>query len=384
VLGLGWFPDQPGGLTRYLRGLMDAMAEGNVDPPRAVVIGPVAEPLPAVEPVSSPDRPLLFRLVRFALATRRQAARADLVDSHYALYTYPCTLLPRVRRLPMVVHFHGPWASEFVANGAPDDLRISVKRWVERQVYRRAAAVIVLSAAFKRVVVDEFAIDPSRVHVMGPGVDLATFSPGDRRQARLALDVRPSAWVAVTTRRLDARMGIDVILRAWAELDGDDRLLMVVGDGPERGALESLASALGIADHVRFLGRVSDEVLVSCYRAADVSVVPSLALEGFGLVVVEALACGTPVVGTDVGGMQETLERFDPGLIVPAGDASALVTRLADARTGARPLPSASQCRQYAETFSWSEVARRHWQLYAGLIASEGGRWSGPQIGQGP
>src|SRR4029077_8245672 len=100
------------------------------------------------------------------------------------------------------------------------------------------------------------------------------------------------------------------------------------GEGPERAPLEALASRLGISSSVRFLGRVDDETLVACYQAANVSVVPTVALEGFGLTVLEALACGTPVIATDAGGMPEGLAPLDPTLIVPAGDAPSLAQRL--------------------------------------------------------
>jgi glycosyltransferase involved in cell wall biosynthesis len=364
VLGMGWFPDQPGGLTRYLRGLTEALGGGGGPVPRAVVIGPVADRPANVVAVADPDQPLAARLARFARAAGREARYADVVDSHFALYAFACLFVPAVRRLPLVVHFHGPWADEFVANGRPADWRIATKRRVERPVYRRAAAIVVLSEAFKRILVERFGIDAGRVHVMWPGVDLDRFSPGDRSAARASLGLPDSAWVAVTARRLVPRMGVDVLLTAWASLDDPDRVLLVVGDGEDRGALEGLADRLGVRDRVRFTGRVDDATLTACYRAADVSVVPSNALEGFGLVVLEALACGTPVVASDVDGLRETLERLDPGLLVPAGDAGALAARLAAARSGERPLPAAADCRAFAEAFSWPEVADRHWDLY--------------------
>jgi glycosyltransferase involved in cell wall biosynthesis len=120
---------------------------------------------------------------------------------------------------------------------------------------------------------------------------------------------------------------------------------------------------------VKFLGRVSDETLRTCYQAADVCVVPSVELEGYGLVVLEALACGAPVVGTDVGGLPEALSALDPSLVVAAGDAQALARRLEEAQTRARPLPSRPQCRRYAEAFAWETVAARNRDVYARALA---------------
>jgi glycosyltransferase involved in cell wall biosynthesis len=167
-------------------------------------------------------------------------------------------------------------------------------------------------------------------------------------------------------------MGLDVLLRAWAEvvhrLDTPVQLVLV-GDGSERANLESLARSLGLADAVRFLGRVDDSVLADCYRAADVSVVPTVALEGFGLVVLESLACGTPVIGTSAGGLPEVLAPLSGDLVVASGDTEALAVRLADAADGRRPLPSPADCRSYAEAFDWPRVAERHVTLYAAVSA---------------
>jgi glycosyltransferase involved in cell wall biosynthesis len=368
---MGWFPDQPGGLTRYLRDQTEAWAARAGNPPRAVVIGPVADHPAWVRTVSRQDELLPLRLLRFARAVAHEARSAEIVDGHFALYTFPCLFVPKVRRLPLVVHFHGPWADEFVANGQRPSLSITLKRRLERSVYRRARVIVVLSESFKRVVVERFGISPERVHVLGGGVDLETFTPGDRAAARARLGIADSTWVAVTARRLDPRMGVDVLLRAWSEVAEPGRLLLVVGDGPQREDLESAAAALGLEGRVRFLGRVSDDTLVDCYRAADVSVVPSLALEGFGLVVLEALACGTAVIGTDAGGIGETLRRLDPSLIVPAGDAVALAARLTAARSGDQALPPPSRCREFAEEFSWDAVALRHERLYQYVMAAE-------------
>ena len=121
---------------------------------------------------------------------------------------------------------------------------------------------------------------------------------------------------------------------------------------------------LGLERHVRFLGKVSDGDLVAAYRAADVAVVPSVSLEGFGLVVLEALACGTPVVGTSVHGLPEALEGLDPTLLVPPRDAEVLAARLSEMLVGDEPTPSAPQCRAYAEGYAWERTAREVEAIY--------------------
>jgi glycosyltransferase involved in cell wall biosynthesis len=172
-------------------------------------------------------------------------------------------------------------------------------------------------------------------------------------------------------RRLTPRTGVDVLLQAFAHVD-DDTVLLVAGEGPERERLERLAYELGVAGSVRFLGGVSEERLVELYRAADVTVVPSVSLEGFGLVVLESLACGTPVIGSDVGGLPEALADLEPRCVVPAGDPAALAERLG------RPLPRAEVCRAQAEHFSWKRSVERHARLYERVAG--GARRNRPRV----
>jgi glycosyltransferase involved in cell wall biosynthesis len=159
-------------------------------------------------------------------------------------------------------------------------------------------------------------------------------------------------------------MGLDILLRAWHEVQArrPDAVLLVAGEGRERVRLEALRARLPYPDGVRFVGQVTDDELTVLYQAADVSVVPTRALEGFGLVTLESMACGTPPIVTDVGGLPDGVVGLDPTLVVPAEDPEALAARILAAAEGHAPSPPA--CRAHAETFSWAEVARRHLELY--------------------
>ena len=145
--------------------------------------------------------------------------------------------------------------------------------------------------------------------------------------------------------------------------------MLIAGEGPLRADLDRRVAELGIGGSVRFLGRVSDEDLVSCYQAADVSVVPTVELEGFGLVVLESLACGTPVVATEIGGLPEILREPQPDLLVPPADPEALASRLTDAATERRPLPKPPACREYALGYGWDTAVREHLRIYADAAA---------------
>jgi glycosyltransferase involved in cell wall biosynthesis len=361
LLGMGWFPDQPGGLNRYLRGLLDALTAIGVDA-RAIVVGPVSQRRSDVDVAATAQAPLRERVTAFARCATQHAS-ADVIDAHFALYAFLPVVLGRLRSRPLVVHFQGPWADENVVAGDRSRLRAYLRRLLERRVYRRADELVVLSRAFGRILVEQYGVSPWRISVIPPGVDLECFSPGDRKASRERLNLGEHELVALAVRRLVPRMGLDILLEAWRRVPGQ-RTLLIAGEGPLRAELEQQARRIGGEGSVRFLGRVGDDELVACYRAADVCVLPSIGLEGFGLAALEALACGTPVIASDCGGLPEVIAPLDPSLLVPVGDAGALAERLAsDAR-----LPTSTDCRAYAERFSWERAAKRHLDVYARAV----------------
>ncbi len=373
-IGLEAPDERLGGLNRYFVELLKGLAGLEVSVHGIVVgekekRGRTGNVLLTVVPGRTP---LFGRLAAIGAAASRLGSDVDIVDAHFALTALPVLVGP-LRKRPLVVHFQGPWADESAANGERA-LVCTIKRWVERRVYRRASGFVVLSSSFRRVLLKRYGVVPWHVVVMTPGVDTDRFRPGDTAEARASLGVPSGAWVAVAVRRLVPRMGLEVLLDAWRAVVAAAEvpvLLLVAGDGPSRPALESQVERLGLTEHVRFVGRVDDACLVSAYRAADVSVVPSIALEGYGLVVLESLATGTPVVASAVGGLSEAVGSFDEGSLVPPGDPDALAQRLIGAMRNVKPLPLASACRRYAEGFTWTEVAKRHTDLYQRVLRRE-------------
>ena len=369
LLGVGW--DRPGGLNRYLRDLRDALSAAQVET-RTLVLAPASEVPDEVDVVAHEDAPLLRRLREYARAAGRAAPRADVVDAHFALFAWWPVRVGSLRRHPLVVHFHGPWAGESAVGADRLGMSGRAKLLLERSVYGRADRLIVLSQAFADLLVRDYAIAPWRVRVLRPGVDLQRFTP-DRQAARERLGLQPQERLIFSARRLVARMGLEVLLEACTGLarPGERLLLAIAGDGPLRDELEAHARRLGLQDSVRLLGHVSEDDLVDHYRAADLCVLPTLALEGFGLVVVEALACGTPVVVTDVGGLPEVVRDLDASLVVPSGDAQALRDRIRSALDGA--VPDALACRAHAETFDWASAAGQNLAVYEEAVAERSG-----------
>jgi glycosyltransferase involved in cell wall biosynthesis len=367
MLGMGWFPSTLGGLDRYYRALFEQLPGA-----RGVVIGPADGAPPEVAAVSSAGEPLLRRLRAYHRAAGRAAAETEIVDAHFALFAASPLLLGRLRGRPAVFHFHGPWAEENVEVRDSSRLRFALRKGLERRVLAAADAHVVLSSAFRRVLVERYGVSPWNVHVWPPGVALDVFSPGDRAQARERLGLGEGAFVAACVRRLVPRMGIDVLLDSWEQIESElpnGSTLLLVGDGPLAGELAERTARGSPAGRVRMLGRVSDENLIDVYRAADVAVVPTLAVEGFGLVVLEAAACGTPSIVSDVGGLREATAPLDRSLVVEPANAPLLGARLVEGARGA--LPSRQATREYAEGFSWPRLAQRHEELYRRLSAGK-------------
>jgi glycosyltransferase involved in cell wall biosynthesis len=367
MLGMGWFPSTLGGLDRYYRSLFEQLPEAH-----GVVIGPAERAPASIDVVGRHEQSLPRRLLGFWLAARRAAGGVDVVDAHFALYAAAPLLLGGLHGASKLFHFHGPWAEESVAARDSSRVRFGLRRALERQVLGSVDAHVVLSSAFRRVLLERYRVVPWDVHVWPPGVALDVFTPGDRASARARMELDEGSFVAVCVRRLVPRMGIDGLLDAWAQIAPAlpaGSILLLVGDGPLAGELAERAARPELAGRVRILGRLSDDDLIEAYRAADVAVVPTLAFEGFGLVVLEAAACGTPSIVSAVGGLPEAAAPLDASLVVAPADAAALGARLHAAARGA--LPSRAATRRYAERFSWPKLAERHRELYRRLAAGE-------------
>ncbi|HEY3101717.1 MAG TPA: glycosyltransferase [Methylomirabilota bacterium] len=281
--------------------------------------------------------------VREAVFAAREAARGvlaasgvDVLNVYQPLAGYGVLALPAARRVPALYTFLSPAPLEYRARERMTRRHVggvagrlgSVALWaLERACLRRAGRIQVLSEYSAEQLWQLYRIAEDRLVKIPGGVDLRHFVPSeDRAGVRARLGLAKEAPLLLTVRNLEARMGLDTLLRALPRVIArhPDVQLLVAGCGSQRAALESLAVALGVAAHVRFLGFVPDGVLPMYYQAADAFVLPTRDLEGFGLVTVEALACGTPVLGTPIGATSELLDPLDPGLLFAAATPEAI------------------------------------------------------------
>jgi glycosyltransferase involved in cell wall biosynthesis len=258
----------------------------------------------------------------------------DIVHTHFAYAAEgPSAVCPEG-----TVHirsFYGPWDTEgYVEDTARVNAAKSpvtkAKALLQREVKRRmrhsieanslnrSRAVIVLSEQ-SRGEVHEFNYPDNQMHLIAGGVDVDRFTPAAEGKAavRQRLGLPTGRPILFSVRRLAPRMGLDNLIRAMKSIVAGqpEALLLIGGKGPERERLEALVNELGLGTNVRFLGFIPDEQLADYYRAADLFVLPTTALEGFGLVTVEALSSGTPAVGTPIGATPEILGALDRRLL---------------------------------------------------------------------
>jgi asparagine synthase (glutamine-hydrolysing) len=372
-VGMEWFAERPGGLNRVFRELVEHLPAAGVGV-RGLVAGSDAverESDGVVRGFAPHSRLLLARLVAL-YRDGRMAVLSDpsrLLVTHFALYTLP--LLVVAGRRPFVVHFQGPWGLEGDAEGQSRFVT-AAKTLVERVVYRRATAFIVLSTPFARILEERFGVPPDRIHVIPGGVDVDRFNVSASREAARGLLGWPAdRKIVLSVRRLARRMGLDDLIAASAELRErvPDALVLIAGRGAIGAELAADIRRRGLDDHVRLLGFVPDAMLPYAYRAADLSVVPSVALEGFGLIVAESLAAGTPALVTPVGGLPEAVGPLSPRLVLPATGPEALATGIGDILTGRVPVPSAAECLAFARAhYDWPVIAERVRDVYEAAL----------------
>ena len=378
-----------GGMNVYVRSLASALVGAGVD---CDVITraehPEQPPVVTVEPgfrvvhlEAGPRRPVdkdvLPALVdELAGAARQWIVESDGVDALHANYWISgavAHVLKHELDLPMVATFH-TLTHVKAAAGIIDDHAERAR--FESDIIRCADGLVASTHDEREQLVRAYDADPDRIEVIPAGVDHAIFSPGDRTtvRRRLRLADRPTL---LFVGRIQPLKGVDLAVRTLAELDHPRARLVVVGgpsgvDGStELARVHSMVRALGLEDRVHFVAPQVHEALAAYYRAADVVLVPSRT-ESFGLVALEAAACGTPVVAADVGGLRSIVADGTTGYLVPTRDPSDYADRVA--RILGDPERTAAMRREAVARsgrFTWSITAARLRRLYADLPARE-------------
>ena len=296
-------------------------------------------------------------MARAVLPTMRNMAAGpgmfDLIDAHYL---YPdgvaAARLGVAMRKPVVISARGSDVNVIAGYGSP-----------RRQICwaaGRAAAIIAVSEALQKKIA-ALGVSPQKITTLRNGVDLATFRPLDRVAIRAQLGLQGPVWLAVGN--LVELKGVHVTLGALSKFP--DAFLLVAGDGPEASRLRRLASEWGVEARVRFLGNVPHAQLLEYYNAADVLMLAS-SREGMPNVVLESLACGTPVVAAPFAGVEELVNAPEAGEVAGARTADAM---LAAWRRLLQRQRDRAATRRFAENLGWGPVVEAQCALYAKVLA---------------
>ncbi|MEQ8843155.1 MAG: glycosyltransferase [Acidimicrobiales bacterium] len=371
-----------GGMNVYIRELVSSLAQAGTD--ATVYVRRWTHDLPEVVdvepgfrvvhidagPIGMAKEELPDIVDEFTDAVGRDLAErpADVIHANYWLSGVAGHRLKHQLDLPLVTTFHTLARVKAETGDAEPQRRIHA----ESEVIRCADVITANSVTELHELVTHYGADPDRVEVVPPGVDHAFFSPGARDGARTALGLGAEPLL-LFVGRIQPLKGVDVAVEALAELGHDDARLLIVGgasgnDGDDEvRKIEKLIADRGLTDRVDMIPPQPHHVLSTYYRAADVCLVPSRS-ESFGLVALEAAACGTPVVAADVGGLRTLIEEGRTGFRISGRDPrdfAAATRRILDS-----PLLADEMSRHAADaalSYTWTTMAARLRRVYLDL-----------------
>ena len=324
-----------------------------------------------------PNREGLRFFVSEIKNTYREAVRADrklafdLICAHQSLVASGPLLSSAIRTTPFVYCFYSPWHEEYsvkkrhMQGEAPRSSKSIAffMKQLEKRILFKAKKVFVLSRYSAEQISAIHQLPPERVMMTPGGIDLNRFRvpAGGKTAIKKGLDFPLDKTVFLTVRNLVPRMGIENLIDAFkaSHILREKGLLFIGGEGLLKEALRALVEKHGLENSIRFMGRISEEDLPLYYQAADFFLLPTRELEGFGLVILEAMASGTPVLGTPVGAIPETIGLFDRNLLFDGAHPEDLRTKLEDVVQHPEKYRfDAESCRRFVEgRYSWKKMA---------------------------
>lgn len=311
-----------------------------------------------------------------------EGIRYAVYHSHYWLSGWVAHALRSLYPAPVVHMFHTLGRMKDLVARRPEEREVGHRNYVEGQVMTWADKIVAATPRDKEQMIRLYGADPDRITVVPAGVDTELFRPIPKAEARAALGLPDEHQMILFVGRIEPLKGIDTLIEAMAiafkhreDLRGQVELAIIggdVGDDPaamtaEMARLQALRRELGVEDLVTFLGKQDQTTLPLYYSAAEAVVVPSH-YESFGMVAVEALASGTPVIASDVGGLSYIVEDGVTGFLVPDQQPAILADRL-EFLLQVDPLRRAFGRRavEAAQKYSWSHISDQLIELYASL-----------------
>ena len=343
--------------------------------------------IPAGPEVPLPKPELVNHIPQFVSGIQDFVAKKglhyDLIHSHYWLSGAAAEQLQASWQVPIVQMFHTLVMMKNRIARRPEEMEGEYRLEGEQRILKLADRIIVATLAEQSQLEFLYRADASKLVIIPPGVDTARFYPIPKDEAKAAIELPPNEQMILFVGRIEPLKGVDTLLRALAYIRSTNNLdccphyLAIIGGDPEvsedslneeMGRVQALSAELGLSDIVLFLGKRSQESLPYYYSAADVVVVPSH-YESFGMGALEAMACGTPVVASQVGGLAFLVQDGVTGFVVPNGEPELLgqhlIETLLDPELRGR---LGSQGAEIARGYSWDTIAARIMGVYNELL----------------
>jgi len=306
-----------------------------------------------------------------------EKTKFDTIIFNQPLSALGIIFLSRLRNIPKVYIFHSSWPQEYAAKANSRGLVFLLYKFIEKNVLIRSRRIVLLSEFSRRTILDLYKDLSLDIKLVPGGVDLERFKPVlDKEQVRGKLGIAKDKFVLLTVRYLNPRMGLESLIAAMREVVKryNDVLLIIGGSGPLGDKLAQLVREFDLETWIKLVGSIEDDLLPYYYQAADIFILPTKCLEGFGLATVEALSCGRPVLGTPVGATPEILKPLDEDLLFESIDPKAMSEKIITyINKPKRELDELGiKCRQYVVgNYSWEKVAFKFEEVLNNILKGE-------------
>jgi glycosyltransferase involved in cell wall biosynthesis len=296
-----------------------------------------------------------------------------LAHIHHPLMGAYALTIKQYRKIPKIYHFHSSWYDEEKINLAEMNkgginiyFRMVIIKLIEWMCYRYSKSILFLSEYTRQRFIDYFPFKKPRMRIIPGGADTKKFYPSKSinkiDEIKRKIGIPEGHKVLLTVRRLESRMGLDNLITAIAEIvHKNPKLkfkLVIVGKGSLNDKLRSQSTLSGLDDYIHFAGFISDDLLPEYYNLADLFIMPTTFIEGFGIATVEALATGIPVFGTPIGGTTEILQSIDKKLLFRDAGVKSMAEKIEWFLKDPDPILSLkSNCREEVlKKYSWDLV----------------------------
>lgn len=325
----------------------------------------------------SPSR-FLFSSLKNAYDLARLLAKEisfDCLILNQPLTALGALMVRKFKNIPKIYFFHSSWPEEYQMKKQRKDIGLALRKWIEKRVLSKSQ-VVILASKYSQDKIKRLYLKLSlNIKIIPQGVDTDKFKPrDDKRKVRGELGIALDKKVLFTVRNLTPRMGLESLIEAMVKVKENhkDILLIIGGIGRLKQQLEILTASLGLEDSVIFAGNIVESDLPLYYRAADFFILPTKDLEGFGLVTLEALSSGTPVLGTPVAATVEILGCLDENLLFEGIDAGSMAKLISEYLE--KPKNQINElkqrCRQFVvDNYSWEKALSSLEKVLTGALS---------------